>query len=222
VEQKSILTPFQKTIFSVIVGEKFFKENFYFSGGTALAEFYLSHRYSEDLDFFTSKKISYARIQKIFNSKIKKMAVDSFETRAIGGTKLFFLKKGKREIVKVEFNYFPFKRLREGKKFKGIIIDSLFDLGVNKLNTILTRRHARDYVDLYFILQEERYSWRKLLSGVKEKFSWQIDPLNLVIQLKKIEKLYDYPKMIKKISRSQMIKFYRKQIVQLNQKVLKN
>ncbi len=33
--------------------EKFLKQNFYLTGGTPLAAFYLRHRYSEDLDFFS-------------------------------------------------------------------------------------------------------------------------------------------------------------------------
>jgi len=222
VGQKSILTNFQKKIFFVISGEKFFRENFYFSGGTALAEFYLKHRYSEDLDFFTLKKISYSQIQKILNLKMAKMGVDNFETRAIGGTKIFFFKREKKEVVKVEFDYFPFKRLQKGKKFKGIEIDSLFDLAVNKLNTILTRRYARDYIDLYFILRQEEYSWQKLLNGIRKKFSWQVDPFNLAVRLGKIEELHDYPRMIKKFSRSQMIKFYQKQAIHFNQKIFKD
>jgi len=222
VGQKSILTNFQKNIFFVISGENFFRENFYFSGGTALAEFYLKHRYSEDLDFFTLKKISYSQIQKILNLKMAKMGVDNFETRAIGGTKIFFFKREKKEVVKVEFDYFPFKRLQKGKKFKGIEIDSLFDLAVNKLNTILTRRYARDYIDLYFILRQEEYSWQKLLNGIRKKFSWQVDPFNLAVRLGKIEELHDYPRMIKKFSRSQMIKFYQKQAIHFNQKIFKD
>lgn len=47
-----ILTPLQKKFleefFRTFLGEKFF-----LSGGTALAEFYLKHRLSQDLDLFT-------------------------------------------------------------------------------------------------------------------------------------------------------------------------
>jgi len=221
VEQKSILTPFQKKIFLAIVEDTFFKEKFYFSGGTALAEFYLKHRYSEDLDFFTSERISYAQIKERLSLKLKKMGIDSFETRAIGGTKLFFLKKGEQEVVKVEFNYFPFKRLGKGKEFRKIDIDSLFDLAVNKLNTILTRHCARDYIDLYFIFQQKRYSWQELLAGIKKKFSWEVDLLNLAARLRKIEKLHDYPKMIKKFSPQKMISFYQKQADQFSQEIFK-
>ena len=48
-----ILTPFQKELLRVI-GNSNLADNFYLTGGTALAAFYLQHRYSEDLDFFTA------------------------------------------------------------------------------------------------------------------------------------------------------------------------
>lgn len=48
-----ILTPFQKELLKAI-GDSKLADNFYLTGGTALAAFYLQHRYSEDLDFFTA------------------------------------------------------------------------------------------------------------------------------------------------------------------------
>jgi len=49
---KTILTPIQQSLLSALSKESTVVDNFYLSGGTALAEFYLYHRYSEDLDFF--------------------------------------------------------------------------------------------------------------------------------------------------------------------------
>lgn len=46
-----ILTPFQKQILKAI-GSSELSTAFYLTGGTALAAYYLQHRYSEDLDFF--------------------------------------------------------------------------------------------------------------------------------------------------------------------------
>jgi predicted nucleotidyltransferase component of viral defense system len=44
--QKAVLDIFSKSDLS---------KKFYFTGGTALAFFYLKHRRSDDLDFFTEK-----------------------------------------------------------------------------------------------------------------------------------------------------------------------
>ena len=50
-EKMSILTPTQKQILDQIGKSQFITSNFYFTGGTVLSEFYLKHRFSEDLDF---------------------------------------------------------------------------------------------------------------------------------------------------------------------------
>ena len=52
----SILTEEQKKILDDLNHDQYFLDNFYFTGGTALSEFYLQHRYSEDMDFFTKQK----------------------------------------------------------------------------------------------------------------------------------------------------------------------
>ena len=49
----AILTPFQQQLLRAI-GQTQIAENFYLTGGTALAAHFLQHRLSEDLDFFSS------------------------------------------------------------------------------------------------------------------------------------------------------------------------
>ena len=53
---KTILTDRQKTLLNLLGNDKTIKKYFYFTCGTALAEFYLHHRYSEDRDFFSQKE----------------------------------------------------------------------------------------------------------------------------------------------------------------------
>ena len=48
-----ILTAFQRQLLKHI-GQSSIANNFYLTGGTALAAFFLHHRLSEDLDFFTA------------------------------------------------------------------------------------------------------------------------------------------------------------------------
>ena len=52
----SILTKEQKECLDQIRKNKYICENFYFTGGTALSEYYLHHRYSDDIDLFTDVK----------------------------------------------------------------------------------------------------------------------------------------------------------------------
>ncbi len=58
--------------------DKWICEQFYLTGGTALAEFFLQHRLSEDLDFFSENDFDSSAINVFFaknkkNLKIKKI-----------------------------------------------------------------------------------------------------------------------------------------------------
>lgn len=205
---KSILTLFQKTILDEICQEKFITDNFYMTGGTALAEFYLKHRYSDDFDFFTENEIPLenikAKLEKIFN----KLDIKSVEYRQIQSAKVFFLKSGGNEVVKTDFNFFPFTKFGEPKNYKNLKILSLLDIAVSKLDTILTRSKARDFVDFYFIQKKHPFNLDFLLQKLEEKISGKVDPLFLGSCLLKIENLHDYPKMIKKFSPEEMIAYF--------------
>ena len=48
-----ILTALQKEALDLLFSEKQFSKIFYLTGETALSSFFLKHRYSDDLDFFT-------------------------------------------------------------------------------------------------------------------------------------------------------------------------
>ena len=57
----NLLTLFQQQIIAAISKSQL-QDHFYFTGGTALAVFYLHHRYSLDLDFFTADPIAVSRV----------------------------------------------------------------------------------------------------------------------------------------------------------------
>lgn len=182
---KSIFTPFQKTVFEALCNDKFITLNFRFTGGTALSEFYLKHRYSEDLDFFSDEEISIEEVKLKISPIFKKIGINTIEYRETLSSKIFFLKRGQKETVKTDFNFWPFKRLEKGMVYKGMEIESLFDIALSKLETILTRGKARDFVDFYFIQKKNHYELEMLL-----------------------EKLKDYPRMINKFSKQDIIKYF--------------
>ena len=53
--EKTILTPKQLEFLELIKIESEITKRFYLTGGTALSEFYLKHRLSEDIDLFTEE-----------------------------------------------------------------------------------------------------------------------------------------------------------------------
>lgn len=205
---KTILTAFQKDIFEEISLNRIITDNFVFGGGTALSEFYLQHRLSEDLDFFTEKEIPFEEIMINLEKIAKKLGIKSVESREIQSAKIFFLKRGEKEVVKTDFNHFPFYCFEKGKKYKNLKIQSLTDIAISKLDTILTRKQARDFVDFYFIQKERPLKVEFLLKKIKEKSKWQVDPLYLAGCFLKAEDLKDYPKMIKDFSKEEMIAYF--------------
>jgi len=61
---------------------KYLTSNFYFTGGTALSKYYLQHRYSDDLDFFSEKQIDQQLIFSIISSWKNKLGF-RFNSRLI-------------------------------------------------------------------------------------------------------------------------------------------
>jgi len=75
--QISFFTNEQKAIFDQVKQSDFLKSNFYFTGGPALSEFYLQHRYSDDLDFFSENKIDQQIVLTLMTEWSKQL--DDFE-----------------------------------------------------------------------------------------------------------------------------------------------
>lgn len=197
---KSVLTENQKNILNIISKDKTICDNFYLTGGTALAEFYLRHRLSEDLDFFSENEFEPQSIS-VFFEKIKKEAkIKKQEFQQSFNRNLFFLDLTDGDKIKTEFTYFPFERIDKKKKINNLYIDSLLDIAVNKVFTIYQNPRSRDFIDLYFILRkEENLSLNDLVKKAQIKFGNYIDPIQLGAQYMKVKELKDLPKMLIKI-----------------------
>ena len=113
-----------------------------------------------------------------------------------------------KHILKTEFTYFPFLRIDSKVSKKGISVDSLIDIAVNKLFTIYQRVAARDYIDLYFIIEREDFKINDLILKAKAKFDWNVDPIQLGAQFVKSGEAEDFPRMIVKEDRKGWQKFF--------------
>ena len=163
--------------------EKQITKNFYLTGGTALAEFYYQHRYSEDIDLFTEKSEVDPKLPEAFIKKFApKLGIANWQRSQMLGLFSFLLVYKNGSKLKVDFNYYPFLRIEKGSKFKDLQIDSIHDIAANKLHTIFMKPRPRDYVDLYFILKQENFELEKLIIDAKTKFDWHIDKTTLASQ----------------------------------------
>lgn len=127
-------------------------ERFYLTGGTALSAFYLGHRLSEDLDFFSGENVE---IEEVLGFVISLPLVKKAEYERKYDRKIFLLRFSAVDVMKVEFTTYPFPRFERGPVVDGIQIDSLKDILANKLMALTDRRDSKDYVDLYCTLKEQ-------------------------------------------------------------------
>lgn len=193
-----ILTEQQIKILQLIGAHKEIASSFYLSGGTVLAGYYLFHRYSEDLDFFSENEFDVQGIS-VFLSDLKKaLNFDSIDFQQSLNRNLFFLNFSD-ETIKLEFTYYPFPCMEQGSINDGIQIDSLIDIATNKLFTIYQRSTARDYIDLYCICKKEGWQIADLIKKARGKFDWHIDPLQLGTQCQ-AEAVQDFPRIIEDIT----------------------
>jgi len=141
----------------------------YLSGGTALSRAYFNHRYSDDLDFFYNGHLhpkenfavdvreSIERVATIFQVE---MALDSDYFKRIMVT-------DRETILKVEYIYEPYTHFGEFVEWAGCFVDSLENIGVNKITAAQDRKTAKDFVDLYFLLH--KLDLERLIQCAKEK-----------------------------------------------------
>ncbi len=199
--EQQIFTKTQLLILKHIADDKFLHKQFYLTGGTALAGFYLHHRLSEDLDFFSEQEFDVTGISSFFKKNKATLGIDTIDFQQSYNRNLFFL-HFPHEVVKMEFTYFPFPRIEPTHEQLGIHVDGPLDIAVNKLFTIYQRTTARDYIDLYCIVQKYGWSVDELYKKAKIKFDWHIDPLQLGTQFMKAQTVADMPKMIDVIPES--------------------
>ena len=194
-------------------------DNFYLTGGTALAGFYLFHRYSEDLDFFSEKEIDLLNLDIALKRIREKLNVDKIDFQQSYNRNLFFFHFG-NDVLKTEFTFFPFAPIEKGVTTNGISVDSLLDIAVNKLFTIYQRTAARDYIDLYTICREKQFSVADLIKKARIKFDWHIDPLQLGTQFIKAADAKDYPRMIKEVPPQQWQAFFIEEAKKLKPEII--
>lgn len=203
--QDSILTKEQKQILDLVGKNDFLRSTFYFTGGTALAEVYLQHRESVDIDLFTKGSFDTQEILGILNAWSKKLNF-TITPRVVGPTYICLLKFPQNTKLKVDFSKYPYTQLREKVKYSSIDVDSIFDIATNKLLTINQRTQVKDFVDLYFLLQEFNY-W-ELKDGVEAKFNVELEPVLSAADFMKVEDFDVLPKMIKRLEIDELKRFF--------------
>lgn len=150
----NLLTPLQRRFLEVFAqlpdqGE------FYLTGGTALAEFFLGHRLSYDLDFFTGVDGLVQPVSFQLEKLVEQQGLEFRVVRRFATYVEFSISHGE-ETLKIDLALdSPFHFAPPVICAPGIQVKDFTDLCVDMLLAYFRRAEPRDAVDLYCILQTE-------------------------------------------------------------------
>jgi hypothetical protein len=131
----------------------------------------LQHRQSDDLDIFTRERRSiradYLEVKRILEHKALETFAETEEDEFVR----FFVRSVEEagKGLKVELGRYAGAQMSSGMTVEKIVVDSFEDIAVNKICAIHGRSEVKDFVDLFFILQESGFTLDYLLGRAKEK-----------------------------------------------------
>jgi predicted nucleotidyltransferase component of viral defense system len=181
-----------------------------FGGGAALAAAYLHHRLSADLDFFSMREIEPAELRPVIRSLTRKGT--AVEQRSIGPRRSLVLLHEENEFGRIDFAYYPYDPIDRRPRWHGLQLESLIDMTVNKVQAVLTRFQARDFVDLYFLLREgPEKDLERLLDFVRAKFDVGADRLALAERFLMARDITELPRMLRPVEIAELVAFFDEQ-----------
>jgi hypothetical protein len=164
---RGLLTPLQRTFLTAFAGLPD-QGQFYLSGGTALAEFYLGHRLSFDLDLFTAQDDLILPVSYRVESLATRHGLDISVTRRFSSFVEFAVSRGE-EHLRVDLALdSPFRFEPPTFSEPGILVNSWCDLKVDKLLAYYGRTEPRDAVDLFFVLKQDPLDELLALAACKD------------------------------------------------------
>ncbi len=212
-----LFTPLQRRIFHHLAKDKMFVSQFYFTGGTALSAFYLRHRESEDLDFFSENDFDDRELE-ILMDELSKTLSFRYQFTKRYKARIFEFVDDEKLLIKLDFVHHPHKRIERGIFYEGVAIDSLRDIATNKLLTINQRMEVKDFVDLHFLLKE--FTLWDLMYGVEAKYRMKLDRILIALDFMKVEQFDVLPKMLVPLTVKELHAFFKKQAVELGKRIV--
>lgn len=164
-----ILTSYQVQILRAFFATDFAKP-FFLTGGTALSGFYFAHRESQDLDFFSLTPIDTLQLNQI-TAQLATLTHATITTKMQTPMyyEIYLENKPDNWIQRLDFVQEQPVRFGELANIDGVMVDSLENIGSNKICAILGRLEVKDYIDLYTILHQSPFTFEQLFDLAKQK-----------------------------------------------------
>lgn len=205
--ESRVLTSLQKEVLVILFDNGLGERGYYLTGGTALSEFYLQHRYSDDLDFFTRKRGAlepdFEYIREVLTSHGIEIRSEDVSAEFVR----FFVRPAGQNIepLMIEFSRDVPAMMAPACVHEQIVVDSFEDIAVNKICAILNREppEPKDFTDLFFILEGSDYSVDYLIGRAREKeaaFDHEDGILFFATNLLSVEEFQFLPRMIRPLT----------------------
>ena len=187
-----------------------FAADFYLTGGTALARFYFQHRESVDLDLFSqNQQLDFSAVNLEIERIGRELKLITIKQVTTNTFLQFIFEDAEKNMLKVDLvkdipvHFGEFKL--EGK----VRLDSLENIGSNKITAIFGRTDHKDFIDLYYILNETDFTFEYLVSLAKQKDLGLTD-FYLANSINQIDQASQMPILLKPLDIKIYNEFYKK------------
>ncbi|MBI3538486.1 MAG: nucleotidyl transferase AbiEii/AbiGii toxin family protein [Chloroflexi bacterium] len=181
-------------------------QSFFLTGGTALAEFYLHHRYSEDIDLFTLDRNAYGAMITDLSYLSEELNCSlTVGVSAVDFRSIFFERVGESRL-KVDLVRDAGPQFDAPQRFNDVIVNSLLDIAVNKVTALFGRAAVRDFVDLYFLLKQG-FDLNELMRLAQEK-DLGFTEFYFAGALHEIQRARELPRMILPLTLEELRAFF--------------
>lgn len=201
-EKSKAITPIKRDFL-----KSFFllEKRFFLTGGSALGLFYLEHRYSYDLDFFTEEHVTWIELDGVMNLCASQIGATLELLRDSPTFRRYKVARtGDSEIIDIVVDVES--QIDPDKPWIGEIrVDTLHEIMLNKITTLISRCELKDIVDLYF-LEKEGFLVEAYFEEAQKK-DGGLDPsmISLLLNFLTVLELPDY--MIKPLSLEELRDF---------------
>lgn len=207
-----MLTKEQNKILKTIFNSEL-KDFAAWGGGTALAEEYLHHRTSDDIDIILTDLPPTFTLTSVANKVKKALSAKKMKSFVKMNRFQYFYEADDGQNQKLEFVYYPFIKLEKPKRKGPVVIESLRDIAASKTLAGYQRNEPKDAFDLYVILTRKIFSLSQLITDVEKKFGEEIDAIMLLSHLTKSVEQFDElrPLILEKACQKDLINLFQKE-----------
>ncbi|MFM7584975.1 MAG: nucleotidyl transferase AbiEii/AbiGii toxin family protein [Caldilinea sp.] len=183
-------------------------DSFYLTGGTALARFYFHHRESIDLDLFTNQRdADFDAVNRAVLGILQTLTL-RIQSQVTTPTFLQYIVVNDSGVtLKVDLVKDVPVHFGATRKIDGLRLDSLENIGANKVLAVFGRTDAKDFIDLYWILQRTNLMFDDLYALAKEK-DLGLSELYLAYALHSAAKIKLFPRMLEPLPWEQILIYF--------------